>query len=107
MHPSPMKTRKNCLGMCDRVPDEVCDAVLDTLTFNAGENRNTDACDVRAVAMAPWMAAEGWRFCPCFPRQRTQQHARIYGLVHTNLTNRLAHRTVLEAAFSSEKQNAA
>jgi hypothetical protein len=36
------------------------------------------------------MAAEGWRFCPCFPMVRTQQHELIFSLVHTNLANRLA-----------------
>jgi hypothetical protein len=39
--------------------------------------------------------------------KRTHQHARIFGLVHTNLANRLAHDIAREALFSSEKQSAA
>jgi hypothetical protein len=53
------------------------------------------------------MAVEGWRFCPCFSEGNTQQHARIYALVHTNLANRLAHKAAQETAFSSQKQSAA
>lgn len=105
--PDPMKSMLLCQGRCERVPDEVCDAVLDSLTLVPGGNSSADACDARAAAIAPRMAVEGWRFCPCFTMQRTQQHARIYGLVHTNLANRLAHRAVLEASLDSEKQSAA
>jgi hypothetical protein len=103
----PMESMRRCQGKCDRVPDEVCDAVLDTLTFVPGGDRSSDARDARAVALAPRMAAEGWRFCPCFSEGNTQQHARIFGLMHTNLANRLAQKAVLEAAFSSENQSAA
>ena len=105
--PDPMKSMCHCQGTCDRVPDEVCDAVLDTLTFIPGGDNSSDACDARAAALAPRMAMEGWRFCPCFPAKRTHQHARICGLVHTNLANRLAHDIAQEALFSSEKQSAA
>lgn len=103
----PMEAMRLCQGTCERVPDEVCEAVLDTLVLIPGGNRSSDACDARASAIAPRMAVEDWRFCSCFCRQKTQQHARIFGLVHTNLANRLAHRALLEAALSSEKQSAA
>jgi hypothetical protein len=105
--PDPMKSMRLCRGKCDRVPDQVCDAVLDTLTFVPGGDRSADAWDARAVALAPQMAAEGWRFCPCFSEGNTPQHARIFALVHTNLANRLAQKALQEAAFSSEKQSAA
>ena len=105
--PDPMRSMLLCQGKCDRVPDEVCDAVLDTLTLVPGGHTGSDACDARAAAIAARMAVEGWRFCPCFQMQRTQQHARIFGLVHTNLANRLAHRAVLEATLAAEKQSAA
>lgn len=78
-----------------------------TLTFIPGGDNSSDACDARAAALAPRMAVEGWRFCPCFPTKRTHQHARIFGLVHTNLANRLAHDIAQEALFSSEKQSVA
>ncbi len=105
--PDPMKSMRNCCGRCDQGPDEVCDAVLDALTFVPGGDRGPDARDNRAVVVALRMAAEGWRFCPCFSRANSNQHARIFELVHTNLANRLAEKAVREAAFSSEKQSAA
>jgi hypothetical protein len=44
------------------------------------------------------MAAQEWRFCPCFPLLRTEAHARIFDLVHTRLANRLAHKRAMERA---------
>jgi hypothetical protein len=60
-----------------------------------------------AALVAPRMAKEGWRFCPCFPTKRTLQHARIFDLVQTNTADRLAHRHVLEQKNSAEQQSAA
>jgi hypothetical protein len=107
MRSDPIKTMQNCFGKCDRVPDEVCDAVLDTLQIIPGRNRNPGARDARAVAIAPRMAIEGWRFCSCFPEVRTRQHARIFSLVQTNLANKLAHRALTERTLAVETQSAA
>jgi hypothetical protein len=103
----PMKTMQLCQGMCKSVPDEVCDAVFDSLKQVPGVNGNANERDTRAQIIALRMATEGWRFCPCFPTRRTQQHERIFSLVHTNLANRLAHNAVREMQFSIEKQSAA
>lgn len=103
----PMKSMRLCQGNCARVPDQVCDAVLDTLTFVPGGDHSLDAWDARAAALAPRMAVEKWRFCPCFAGGNTPQHARIFSLVHTNLANRLAQKAAQEADSSSGKQSAA
>ena len=103
----PMQSMRHCQGKCDRVPDQVCDAVLDTLTFIPGGNHSSNAWDARAVALAPRMAAEGWRFCPCFSEATTPQHARIFSLVNTNLANSLALTALQGEPFSSDKQSAA
>jgi hypothetical protein len=103
----PMKTMQLCRGMCSRVPDEVCDAVLDGLMQIPGVNGDANERDLRAQAISLRMANEGWRFCPCFPTKRTQQHERIFSLVHTNMANRLAHRTVMEIKLWTENQSAA
>ena len=105
--PDPMKSMRLCKGKCTMVPPEVCDAVLDTLVFVPGRDKSSDARDARAAAVAPRMESEGWRFCPCFPQRTTQQHAQIFGLVHTNLANRLAHKAAQESAYSAENQGAA
>jgi hypothetical protein len=68
------------------------DAVFDSLKRIQGDSDQCLGRDARAVDLAPRMAAEGWRFCPCFPMQRTEEHERIFDLVHTNLANRLADR---------------
>jgi len=103
----PMKSMRHCKGKCTLVPPQVCDAVLDTLAFVPGGDKSPAAWDARAAALAPRMALEGWRFCPCFPEGITQQHARISGLVHTNLANRLAQKAALEASFYSQNPSAA
>jgi hypothetical protein len=92
----PTRTQQLCRGMCNRITDEVCEAVFDTLDAMPGVYRERDPREVLATLVAPRMAAEGWRFCPCFPARRTVEHARIFDLVHTNMANRLAHRAVLE-----------
>jgi hypothetical protein len=107
MRLNPMRAMQSCLGKCCQIPYEVCDAVLDTLTLFPGGNSRADACDARAAAIAPRMAVEGWRFCPCFPEKRTRQHAQIFGLVQTNLANRLACRALTERILDAEKQSAA
>jgi len=96
MQPDPMKTMLLCFGQCDSVPDEVCDAVIASLKRIPGVTE--DERDARAADLAPRMAVEGWRFCPCFPMVRTQQHELIFGLVHTNLANRLAQKAARESA---------
>jgi hypothetical protein len=95
----PMKTMQTCSGgSCDCVPDEVCDAVWDSLQRIPGGDDYYQTRDARAEWLAPRMAAEGWRFCQCFPLLCTEQHARIFDLVHTKLANRLAHKAALERA---------
>ena len=94
--PDPMRTMHLCQGKCDEVPDEVCEAVFETLNAIPGVYRECNERESLATLVAPRMAKEGWRFCPCFPTKRTPQHARIFDLVHTNMANRLAHRAVLE-----------
>ena len=103
----PMKSMRFCQGECSQVPDQVCDAVLDTLTLIPGGDRSLDAWDQRAIVLASRMAAEGWRFCPCYSEGSTHQHARIFGLVHTDLANNLAEKADQESTFSSDEQNAA
>ena len=107
MRLDPMRVMQSCLGKCCQVPDEVCDAVLDTLALFPGGDNRAVVCEARAAAIAPRMAVEGWRFCPCFSEKRTRQHAQIFGLVQTNLANRLAHRALSERTLVVEKQSAA
>jgi len=92
---SAMDAMQNCFGNCDQVPPEVCDAVLETLTLVRGGNRELNASNARATAIAQRMAVEGWRFCSCFARRRTPQHGRICQFVQTDLANVLANRAVL------------
>jgi hypothetical protein len=95
MASDPKKTMQACCGdNCDCVSDQVIEAVFDSVKRIPGDN------NARAIDLAPRMAAEGWRFCPCFPRLRTQEHERIFDLVHTNLANRLAHKEALVARTS-------
>jgi hypothetical protein len=94
--PNPMRTMHLCQGMCDEVPNEVCEAVFETLNAIPGVYRECSEREALATLVAPRMAKEGWRFCPCFQAKRTVQHARIFDLVHTNMANRMAHRAVLE-----------
>jgi hypothetical protein len=95
----PMKTMQTCAGdNCDCVPDEVSDAVFDSLSQIPGGDDHNHRRDLRAEWLAPRMAAEEWRFCPCFPLLRTEAHARIFDLVHTKLANRLAHKAAMERA---------
>ena len=94
--PDPMRTMHLCQGMCDEVPDEVCEAVFETLKAIPGVYRECGEREALATLVAPRMAKEGWRLCPCFQSNHTVQHARIFDLVHTNMANRLAQRAVLE-----------
>jgi hypothetical protein len=105
--PDPMRTMQLCRGTCDQVPDEVCEAVFETLNSIPGVYRECNQREVLATLVALRMAKEGWRFCPCFPIKRTTQHAQIFDLVHTNMANRLAHRAVLEQKNAAEQQSAA
>ena len=107
MRSNPMKKMKYCLGTCARVPDEVSTAVADSLQVIPEGSSSRDACDARAVVIALRMAMEGWRFCPCFSEGTTPQHARISGLVQTNLANSLAHNAQLERTLPVEKLSAA
>jgi hypothetical protein len=92
--------------MCDQVPDEVCDAVFQTLNSIPGVYSECNVREALAALVALRMAREGWRFCPCFPTKRTSDHARIFDLVHTNMANRLAHRAVLEQKDAAERLDA-
>jgi hypothetical protein len=105
--PDPMRTMQLCQGLCDQVPDEVCEAVFETLNTIPGVYRECNAREALATLVAPRMAEEGWCFCPCFPTKRTLEHARIFELVHTNMSNRLAHRHMLEQKIAAERQSAA
>jgi hypothetical protein len=96
MQPDPMNTMHLCSGHCDRVPDEVCDAVF--ASVKSVKERSGDERDARAAHLAQRMAVEGWRFCRCFPMLRTQRHEMIFSLVHTNLANLLAHKAALASA---------
>lgn len=99
MQANPMVTMNSCYGdSCDCVSGEVIDALMDCLSRMPEADDHLRARDARAIDLAPRMAAEGWRFCPCFPMLRTYQHEWIFALVHTNLANRLAHRATLELA---------
>jgi hypothetical protein len=101
MASDPKKTMQACCGdNCDCVSDEVIEAVFDSVKRIPGDNDHSLGRDARAIDLAPRMAAEGWRFCPCFPMLRTQEHERIFDLVHTNLANRLAHKEALVARTS-------
>ena len=88
----PVQSMKSCHNVCRDVPEEVCDAVFAALDAIPGETEGGPEREARAIAIAPAMARDGWRFCPCFPAKRTLQHYRIFDLVHTNMANRLAHR---------------
>jgi len=103
----PMRTMQLCREMCDQVPDEVCEAVFETLNSIPGVYRECSEREALATLVAPRMAKEGWRFCPCFPTKRTTQHALIFDLVHTDMANRLAHRHVLEQKNAAEHRTAA
>jgi hypothetical protein len=105
--PDPMRTMRFCQGMCDQVPDEVCEAVFETLNSIPGVYRECSEREALATLVAQRMAQEGWRFCSCFPTKRTTQHARIFDLVHTNMANRLAHRHLLEQTNAAEQKPAA
>jgi hypothetical protein len=94
--PNPMRDMQLCQGMCVEVPDEVCEAVFETLNSIPDVYRECNVREALATLVAPRMATEGWRFCFCFPTKRTEEHERIFDLVHTNIANRLAHRHVLE-----------
>jgi hypothetical protein len=99
MQPDPMAIMRSCRGeRCDCVPDEVADAVYDALERIPGGDDHSVVREARAELLAPRMAAEGWRFCACYPRLRSGPHARIFDLVHTNLANRLARKAALERA---------
>jgi hypothetical protein len=99
MQLDPMTTMHTCYGdSCERVPDEVVAAVnasLQQVPVGADHNHTRDT---RAATIAPRMVEEGWRFCPCYAMSRTEQHARIFELVHTNMANRLAHKAAQERA---------
>ena len=90
-----MKIMKSCKNLCTEVPEDVVDLVLAALKNIPGETEDGPEREARAIAIAPTMARDGWRFCPCFPAERTPQHYRIFNLVHTNMANRRAHRIVL------------
>ncbi len=86
MQTDPMSTMKSCYGdSCECVPEEVMDAVYDSLKQLPGDGHQTQKRDARAELLAPLMAEQGWRFCP-------------FDLVHTNLANRLAHKVALQSA---------
>ncbi len=88
-----MKLMQTCSGdNCDRVPHKVCEAVVAILKQGPRVNGHANERDARALILAPRMARDGWRFCPCFPLGRTQQHQQIFDLVHTRLANKLAHK---------------
>jgi hypothetical protein len=91
-----MGTTPLCQGMCHQIPDEVCEAVFETLDATPGLYRERDPREALATLVAPRMAKEGWRFCPCFSAKRTFEHAQVFDLVHTNMATRLALRAALE-----------
>jgi len=97
MQTDPMTIMQTCCGdSCESVPDEVLDAVHESLRYVPLGDDRLSRRDARAERIAPLMAEQGWRFCPCFPMLRTEQHRRIFDLVHTNLANRLAHKAELQ-----------
>jgi hypothetical protein len=99
MQSESMMTMKTCCGdQCDCVPDEVSDAVSDSLKRIPEGNGPSRRREARAVIIASRMAAEGWQFCSCFPMLRTPQHELIFSLVHINLANRLAHEAAMAKA---------
>jgi hypothetical protein len=99
MGKDPMETMQNCFGdNCDSVPDEVCDAVYEGLRQISEIDGHAQRRDALAETLAPRMAEERWRFCPCFALLRTEGHARIHDLVHTNRANHLAHKAVRVSA---------
>ena len=101
--PAPMKTMQLCQGTCDQVPEQVCEAVFETLITIPDVYRECNVREALATLVAPRMAKEGWRFCPCFAMKRTSEHARIFDLLHTNMANRLAHRHALEQKNAEQK----
>jgi hypothetical protein len=101
--PDPTRTKQPCQGTCNQIPDEVCEAVFETLDATPRLYCERDPREALATLVAPRMATEGWRFCPCFPAKRTSEHARIFDLVHTNMANRLAHRTALEQKAAASR----
>jgi hypothetical protein len=105
--PNPMRMMQLCQEMCAQVPEEVCDALFDSFQQVSRADGGIHEREARAAIMAPRMASEGWRFCPCFPEKRTERHAQIFAMVHTNMANRLAHRAVLELGRGIENQSAA
>jgi hypothetical protein len=95
----PMKTMQTCSGdSCDCVPDQVSEAIHACLEQVPRGDDYNQRRDLRAEWLAPRMAAEEWRFCPCFHLLRTEEHAWIFDLVHVKLANRLAHRAAMERA---------
>ena len=96
MYTDSMTTMQSCNGdSCDAVPIEVVDAVLDSLEQVPHGSGALSRRDEVAKVLAPRMAIEGWRFCPCYSLLRTEQHTRIFDLVHTDLANRLAHQALI------------
>ena len=57
----PMKTMQLCQGMCKSVPDEVCDAVFDSLKQVPGVNGNANERDTGAQIIAE-CKADGHRY---------------------------------------------
>lgn len=92
----PTRTTPLCQGTRNQIPDEVCEAVFETLGAIPRLYRERDPREALATLVALRMAKEGWGFCPCFPAKRTFEHARIFDFVHTNMANRLAKRAFLE-----------
>ena len=103
MQPEIMNTTP-CFGQCDGVSEEVSDAVFEALVRIPGGDRG-DKRIARAAYLAPRMAVEGWRFCPCFPMKRTQQHELIFSLVNTHLANQLAYRDAAEGSLDRKSAN--
>ena len=103
MQPDPMSTMF-CFGQCDDVPQAVSDAVFDALK-SVPVGCTGDERVARAAYLASRMAVEGWRFCPCFPMERTQQHELIFSLVNTHLANQLAYRNAAECQPRSREAN--
>ncbi len=99
MQLDPLAVMRVCRGeSCDCVPDEVFDAVYDTVDRLPPGEDQSNRRDTRAEMLAPRMVEETGDSAPCFSLLRTGQHARIFDLVHTNLANRIANRIALERA---------
>jgi hypothetical protein len=103
MQPDPISTML-CFGQCDGVSEEVSNAVFEALMRILGGDRG-DKRIARAAYLASRMAVEGWRFCPCFPMERTQQHELIFSLVNTYLANQLAYRDAVESHLDCKSAN--